>query len=245
MNRCIYMECNAKNCPAGAVCANQRFQRRAYMKCEPFRTEWKGWGLRALEPMQRGDFVTEYVGEVLDVRMCEERLKQYRVEGRPLYFHVLNEHKVIDGSLKGNVSRFINHSCEPNCSTKRWIVNGEERIGIFAIKLVEPGAELTFDYSWSPAQVGDAPCYCGVQSCTGYMGEKAFYDSSRQGNMHGLAPGKVKARVSQNRALKESIEAKDDNCFICREFGTLICCDVPRCPKVYHRTCLTCEQERP
>ena len=54
------------------------------------------------------------------------------------------------------------------------------------------------------------PCYCGAPSCTGYIGEKAFYDATRSGNLHGLS------RVAQKYAKDlNSLEMKDDFCFVC------------------------------
>ena len=201
-----------KTCPAGDDCQNQRFQKRQNAEVKPFQTEWKGWGLKASgeggitlgspsrPPLPRhalafsltpkgscAGFVLEYVGEVLDVQTWESRLKEYKAENRPLHCHVLNDHMVIDAGVKGNMARLINHSCEPNCTTIRWVVKGEDRIGIFALRDIAQGEEITIDYSWSPSEVGDQPCYCGAPSCTGYIGEKAFYDSARQGNQVGLA----------------------------------------------------------
>ena len=183
----------------------------------------------------------EYVGEVLDVQTWESRLKEYKAENRPLHCHVLNDHMVIDAGVKGNMARLINHSCEPNCTTIRWVVKGEDRIGIFALRDIAQGEEITIDYSWSPSEVGDQPCYCGAPSCTGYIGEKAFYDSARQGNQVGLARYSQKCLMVQGNA-ENSVVGKDDECFVCRLKGMLVCCDVPNCSKVYHRECLAADR---
>ena len=53
---------------------------------------------------------------------------------------------MIDAGPRGNWARFINHSCNPNCSTEPWIVNGDRRVGIFASKDINPKEELTFNY---------------------------------------------------------------------------------------------------
>jgi SET domain-containing protein len=49
---------------------------------------------------------------------------------------------VIDAGDKGNIARFMNHSCNPNCETQKWTVNGDIRIGLFALKDVPAGTEL-------------------------------------------------------------------------------------------------------
>ena len=151
------------------------------------------------------------------------------------YLHVLNDDMVIDAGVKGNFARFINHSCEPNCTTIRWVVHGEDRIGIFALRDIADDEEITIDYSWSPSQVGDQPCYCGTQSCTGYIGEKNFYDSCRAGNLHGTTKAKKEMMINDR---ENGLAAKDDHCFVCRDGGSVICCDIPNCSKVYHRHCL-------
>ena len=46
------------------------------------------------------------------------------------------------------MGRFINHACNPNCETQKWVVHGELAIGLFALQDIEPGSELTFDYNF-------------------------------------------------------------------------------------------------
>ena len=58
----------------------------------------------------------------------------------------LNNQEVIDPTSKGNLARFINHSCQPNCITEKWNVLGEVCIGIFANRDINEDEELTFDY---------------------------------------------------------------------------------------------------
>ena len=53
---------------------------------------------------------------------------------------------MIDAGPKGNLARFMNHSCDPNCITQKWTVNGDTRVGLFALKDIPPGTELTFNY---------------------------------------------------------------------------------------------------
>lgn len=49
---------------------------------------------------------------------------------------------------QGHLGRFINHSCDPNCETQKWLVHGELAIGLFAVRDVDAGEELTFDYNF-------------------------------------------------------------------------------------------------
>ncbi len=62
------------------------------------------------------------------------------------YFLALDQGLTIDAKDKANLARFINHSCNPNCITQVWNVAGEPRAGIFAVRDIPAGEELTFDY---------------------------------------------------------------------------------------------------
>ena len=54
--------------------------------------------------------------------------------------------EIIDATKRGNRARFINHCCDPNCETQKWVVNGETCICIFALKDILAGEELTYHY---------------------------------------------------------------------------------------------------
>ena len=84
----------------------------------------------------------------------------------------------IDASKKGNISRFMNHSCNPNCQLQKWVVGSQMRIGIFTIKDVPEGAELSFDYKFERYGNEAQPCYCGEPNCTGYIGKEQSESSS-------------------------------------------------------------------
>ena len=97
----------------------------------------------------RGEFLLEYVGEVLDYEQFYKRAQAYSDENNlHHYFMSLKGDTVIDATLKGNISRFINHSCDPNAETQKWTVNGELRIGFFSKRDIIAGEELTFDYQF-------------------------------------------------------------------------------------------------
>ncbi len=64
--------------------------------------------------------------------------------------------------VQGALGRFINHSCEPNCETQKWLVQGELAIGLFAQRPIKAGEELTFDYNFE--RYGDK---VGMTNCWG------------------------------------------------------------------------------
>ena len=75
VNRALKYECHPSTCPAGARCLNQRFVKRSYPKQKPFRTsDGRGCGLVADVDIKKGEFVNEYVGELIDDEECKRRL---------------------------------------------------------------------------------------------------------------------------------------------------------------------------
>ncbi|KFK42127.1 histone-lysine n-methyltransferase setd2 [Arabis alpina] len=172
LNRMLNIECLQGTCPASDLCSNQQFQKRKYVKFERFQSGKKGYGLRLLEDVREGQFLIEYVGEVLDMQSYESRQKEYASKGQKhFYFMTLNGNEVIDAGAKGNLGRFINHSCEPNCRTEKWMVNGEICVGIFSMQDLKKGQELTFDYNYVRVFGAAAKkCYCASSHCRGYIG---------------------------------------------------------------------------
>lgn len=116
---------------------------------DPFKTAKKGWGLRAMQPLAAGAFIMEYVGEVLGPKDFRNRVKRYARDDREHHFFMaLKADEIIDATTKGNITRFINHSCDPNAETQKWTVNGELRIGFFTSRNIQAGEEITFDYQF-------------------------------------------------------------------------------------------------
>jgi hypothetical protein len=171
LNRAMLIECS-ELCQCGPLCKNRRFQRKQYAKVEPFATEHKGTGLRTLQALEAGAFIIEYTGEVISLSQCLKRMQAASVSEQNFYYILLNASTAIDAGVGGNMAKFINHSCEPNCETQKWRVNGQTRIGLFATRRIEPGTELCFDYQWERVGGLKQQCYCGAASCRGYLGAK-------------------------------------------------------------------------
>ncbi|KAK4826630.1 hypothetical protein QYF61_010558 [Mycteria americana] len=126
---------------------------------------------RVLIALESNTFVLEYCGEVLDHKEFKARVKEYaRNKNIHYYFMALKNDEIIDATQKGNCSRFMNHSCEPNCETQKWTVNGQLRVGFFTTKLVPSGSELTFDYQFQRYGKEAQKCFCGSANCRGYLG---------------------------------------------------------------------------
>lgn len=171
-NRLLNIECVPGTCPCGEQCSNQRFQKRSYANVGWFRCGKKGFGLQVLEDIPCGTFIIEYVGEVLDMKEHNARQQDYARRGQKhFYFMTLNSNEVIDACVKGNLGRYINHSCNPNCQTEKWTVNGEVCIGFFALRDLLKGEEVTFDYNYVRFLGAAAKkCECGSADCRGFIG---------------------------------------------------------------------------
>jgi len=107
-----------------------------------------------------GDLVVEYTGPRLTVRDAEA---MYENEPRTYLFGLSGGQYVIDGD---GVAAFINHSCDPNCEVDEM----DGRVVITAIRDIQAGEELTYDYNLYDGELDDlAPCSCGAPNCRGTM----------------------------------------------------------------------------
>ena len=98
--------------------------------------------------------------------------RNYEQMEKNFYFLTLDGTECIDARTKGNLARYVNHSCDPNCQTQKWFVCGEMRVGIFALKNIKAGTELTFDYQFERFGAKKQLCYCGSENCRGSLGAR-------------------------------------------------------------------------
>ncbi|PKA57371.1 Histone-lysine N-methyltransferase ASHH1 [Apostasia shenzhenica] len=167
-------ECTPGHCPCGNQCKNQRFQKCQYAKTKLFKTDGCGWGLLADENIKAGQFIIEYCGEVISWREARDRSLAYEAQDlKDAYIISLNANESIDATCKGSLARFINHSCGPNCETRKWNVLGEVRVGIFAKHDILVGTELSYDYNFEWFGGTIVRCLCRAASCSGYLGAKS------------------------------------------------------------------------
>lgn len=178
INRATKMEC-VGDCGCGRDCQNQRFLRKEYADVTVIKTDKKGFGLRANTDLKPGDFIFEYIGEVIEERAFRRRMVQYDQEGiKHFYFMSLTKGEFVDATKKGNLGRFCNHSCNPNCFVDKWVVGDKLRMGIFAERKVKAGEELVFNYNVDRYGADPQPCYCGEPNCSGFIGGKTQTDNA-------------------------------------------------------------------
>ncbi|GLH06500.1 Probable histone-lysine N-methyltransferase Mes-4 [Gryllus bimaculatus] len=236
LNRILMVECTPGVCAAGDRCGNQCFVKRQYPPLEPFRTESRGWGLRALKNLHKGEFVIEYVGEMIDEAEYRRRLDdKHKEKDENYYFLTIDNHRLLDAGPKGNVARFMNHSCQPNCETQKWTVNGDTRVGLFALQDIPKGEELTFNYNLECVGPDKKPCMCGAPNCSGYIGVKVskLVEDDRKAKL-GRQDNQKSAKRKKKRQYIKLTEAE---CFECGGGGELLLCDNKTCPKGFHLNC--------
>lgn len=226
MNRMLQFICDPRTCPSGANCTNISLGRRPNVKTTVAYYGRRGFGLKTLEAIKRDDFIDEYRGEVINLGEAAKRVtEEYKATGN---FYLLDYDsaagELLDGGRKGNITRFANHSCDPNCRIEKFIICGtdealsaEFQIGLFANRDIAEGEELTYNYGWAAfqprditgaptAQVPTEQCLCGAANCSGILGgkkapvSKAVADvvtaNSRKKTAKGQGKGKGKVRKS-------------------------------------------------
>lgn len=130
-----------------------------------------GLGAFALREIPAGTRIAEYTGERITQDEADARYDDDSMEHHHTFLFKLDDDTLLDATRRGNASRFINHSCEPNCES----VTEDGHIYIDAIKDIAADEELTYDYrivragryqkSWDTLYA----CRCGAPSCRGTM----------------------------------------------------------------------------
>jgi hypothetical protein len=129
-----------------------------------------GLGAFATRRIQKGVRIIEYVGERITAAEADARYEDGPSAHSLVLLFTVDSRTVIDAGVNGNEARYINHSCEPNCEA----VTERRRIWIYALRDIEPGEELTYDYNLTgdddiEAQAARYACRCGTSSCRGTM----------------------------------------------------------------------------
>lgn len=185
-NRSMNVECHTDYCENDR-CANMFIQNARKDKnftCKKFTVEHtpkKGMGLFTKQSLEPGSFVCEYRGEIITQK--DYLTNRYR-PGDHNYGLQLENNWIIDSSQKGNEARYINHSCNPNCETVKYIgCDGLNTICIFAVKHIAKNEELTFDYKWESIDGVTTQCHCESKDCRGVIDDVGT-SSPVKGGLH-------------------------------------------------------------
>lgn len=174
----IIYECNV-NCRCDKLCGNRLVQ-YGPNKYLIIKDTLKGKGLFANKKIIVGKFICEYAGEIITKTEALTRYKNNEINQKMNYILCVNEYfgenlqtTIIDPTYYGNIGRYINHSCDPNCKIVPIRINNiVPKLCIFAIKDIDVDEEITFDYG---ERFNDeknkklTPCLCNAHNCKGWM----------------------------------------------------------------------------
>ena len=122
-----------------------------------------GTGVFAAQDIKKGTRILQYIGEKISKEETANRLAAGNV-----YIFTFNDRVDIDGKTRKNRARYVNHSCEPNCEA----VVTKRTIWIVALRDIQAGEELTYNYGWTAKQYH---CRCGATHCCGYILDPQYW----------------------------------------------------------------------
>ncbi|WP_188706977.1 SET domain-containing protein [Polaromonas eurypsychrophila] len=174
-----------------------------------------GKGVFAVQDLTEGETLIEYIGEIIN---WKEALRRHphdpKDANHTFYFHIDKDH-VIDAKYGGNSSRWINHSCKPNCEADEQ----DGRVFIKALRNIAAGQELFYDYGliidapYTRKLLAEYPCWCGAKQCRGTLlapkddkpGKKV-----RKSKKSKAANKPVKDKKKADKAVKPKKEFKEE-----------------------------------
>jgi SET domain-containing protein len=150
-----------------------------------------GLGLKALRAFKKGETIVEYTGPRITNEDADERPNRYLFR--------LNKTHTIDGAVRSNIARYINHSCKPNAQA----VHDEENdvIEIEAIRKIRPGDEITYDYGKEYFDAYIKPVGCRCVKCEKKRAKKAAKKAEKEAK---------RAAKAERRAAKAAAAADPD-----------------------------------
>src|SRR3954470_8404128 len=108
------------------------------------RSKIQGRGAFAKRRIRAGQKIVEYTGEKIDNDEADKRYDEDRMDRHHTFLFTLDDDWCIDGNVRSNIARLINHSCDPNCEA----IIDDDRIWIYALRNIQPGVELAYDYKY-------------------------------------------------------------------------------------------------
>jgi hypothetical protein len=162
----------------------------------------QGKGVFAARPIRRGARIAEYEGEHIDAEEATRRYDDMSMKRHHTFLFDLDGETCIDGAVGGNDSRFINHSCEPNCEA----IQEDDRIFVVALRSIAPGEELCYDYRYVVEGPIDETmrrlyaCRCGTATCRGTI----LQPEPKKAPKKKAVAKKVEAKKAPKKLLRSS-----------------------------------------
>jgi len=125
-----------------------------------------GQGLFAAQNIPEGTRILPYIGERISKAESTRRLANGNY-----YIFTFNEQYDIDGKELRNTARYINHSCDPNCDVDQTT----RAIWIVALRDIQAGEELSYNYGYDIKDYAEHPCTCGAKNCCGYILDREYW----------------------------------------------------------------------
>src|ERR1700754_5080456 len=153
-----------------------------------------GLGLFATKPIKKGTKIVRYFGPLLDSR----NKKHDDIENK--YLFELNGRWTIDGSVRKNIARYINHACRPNAESD--VSSKKRKVVIRAIKNIEPGDEINYDYGTDYFKIFLKPIGCKCDHCEKKRKKQRAEARAEKAKLKLKAEKKAtKARGTEGKAL--------------------------------------------
>ena len=153
-----------------------------------------GLGLFATKPIKKGTKIIRYFGPLLDSRNKEDDA----IENK--YLFELNGRWTIDGSVRENIARYINHACKPNAESD--VRPRKRKVFIRAIKNIEPGEEINYDYGTDYFKAYLKPMGCKCEACEKKRRKKRAEARAERLRLKAKEERKVQRKAEKARARK-------------------------------------------
>jgi hypothetical protein len=159
-----------------------------------------GLGLFATKPIKKGTKIIRYFGPLLD---CKKK-KDDAIENK--YLFELNDRWTIDGSVRKNIARYINHACKPNAESD--VKPRKRKVFIRAIKNIEPGEEINYDYGTDYFKAYLKPIGCKCAACEKKRKKQRAEARAEKARLKAKAERKALKKAEKLAKAQEKAEAK-------------------------------------
>src|ERR1700761_1540217 len=159
-----------------------------------------GLGLFATKPIKKGARIIRYKGPILDCRIPAHD----DIENK--YLFELNNRWTIDGSVRKNLARYINHSCRPNAESD--VRPRERKVFIRAIKNIEPGDEINYDYGTDYFKAYLKPIGCKCPSCEAKRKKQRAEARAEKARLKARAERKAQKAAAKPASAKKKLNGK-------------------------------------
>jgi len=128
-------------------------------------------GAYAARDIRKGTRIIEYIGQPITKKKAAAELQ----DGNG-YVFTINKFFDIDGSVRWNPARYINHGCDANAESD--VI--EDRVWILATRTIRKGEEVLYNYNYDLVDAFDNPCRCGAENCVGYIVDNDYWPKLRK-----------------------------------------------------------------